>query len=74
MKNLIIQPKDPTTDCLSPIYAPLKNKTVITGGITKSEFGKLIHKHDRLIMLGHGSPHGLMSVGSSLGKYSKKNR
>jgi hypothetical protein len=63
MKNLIIHPNDPTTDFLSPIYAPLKNKTVIEGGVTKSELRKLIEIHDRVIMLGHGTPHGLMSVG-----------
>jgi len=63
MKNLIIHPKDPTTDFLSPIYASLKNKTVITGGITKYELRKLIYNHERVIMLGHGSTYGLLSVG-----------
>ena len=62
MKNLIIHPKDPTTDFLSPIYAPLKNKTVINGGVSKSELRKLIHKHNRVIMMGHDTPYGLLSV------------
>jgi hypothetical protein len=61
-KNLIIHPSDPTTRFLSPIYAPLKNKTVIEGGISQPELKKLILDHDRIIMLGHGSPHGLLSV------------
>jgi len=63
MKTLIIHPKDPTTTFLSRIYARLKDKTVIRGGINKSDFQKLIESHDRVIMLGHGSPYGLLSRG-----------
>jgi hypothetical protein len=63
MKNLIIHPKDQTTSFLSQIYALLKNKTVIDGGVTKSELRKLIKMHDKVIMLGHGTPDGLMAVG-----------
>jgi hypothetical protein len=63
MKNLIIHPKDPSTNFLSPIYVPLSNKTVIDGDVTKSELRKLIEMYDRIIMLGHGTPHGLLSVG-----------
>jgi hypothetical protein len=63
MKNLVIHPKDHTTSFLSKIYAPLKNKTVITGGVTKNELKSLIEFHDRIIMLGHGTLHGLVSVG-----------
>ena len=61
--NLIVHPKEPTTQFLSLIYAPLQNKTVIDGGVTKSELRELIEIHDRVIMLGHGSPNGLLSVG-----------
>ena len=63
MKNLIIHPKDPTTEFLSPIYANLNDKTVVTDGITKSELRVLIEIHDRIIMLGHGFQHGLMNPG-----------
>ena len=62
MKTLIIHPSDPSTKFLTGIYATLKNKTVITGGITKAELQKHIDNHDRVIMLGHGSPMGLLSV------------
>jgi hypothetical protein len=62
MKTLIIHPKDNTTKFLTGIYATLSNKTVITGGITQSELKKHIDSHDRVIMLGHGSPMGLLSV------------
>jgi hypothetical protein len=61
MKTLIVHPKDKTTDFLSPIYADLEDKTVITGGITKPEVQKFIESHDRVLMLGHGSPFGLMN-------------
>ena len=62
MKNLIVHPKDPTTNFLSPIYASLTNKTIVRGGITKSELRELIESHDRVIMLGHGSPYGLLNL------------
>jgi len=63
MKNLIVHPEDSTTIFLSQIYAPLSNKTVIKGGISKSELRKLIESHDRVLMLGHGSPWGLLNTG-----------
>ena len=63
MKNLIIHPEDPTTTFLSPIYAQITDKTVIRGGISKSEIPKLIESHDRVLMLGHGSPWGLLIPG-----------
>jgi hypothetical protein len=63
MKNLIVHPEDPTTTFLSPIYANLKNKTVVKGGVSKSELRELIESHDRVLMLGHGSPWGLLNAG-----------
>ena len=63
MKNLIIHPKDPTTEFLSPLYANLTDKTVVTDGITKSEMRILIEIHDRIIMLGHGFQYGLINPG-----------
>ncbi len=63
MKSLIIHTQDPSTSFLSQIYAPLTNKTLVKGGITKSELLKLIKCYDRVIMLGHGSPYGLLNRG-----------
>jgi len=63
MSTLIIHPKDPSTNFLKPIYAPIHDKTVINGGIGKNDLRKLIKNHDRIIMLGHGSSYGLLSVG-----------
>ena len=62
MKTLIIHPEDYSTEFLSQIYAPIVNKTVITEEVSKSEIRKLIDSHDRVLMLGHGSPDGLLSV------------
>jgi len=62
MKTLIVHPEDETTRFLNGIYATLTSKTVIKGGITKAELQKHIDTHDRVIMLGHGSPMGLLSV------------
>lgn len=58
-----MHPKDQTTNFLKKIYEPISNKTVIRGGIGKNELKKSIKNHDRVIMLGHGSPWGLLSVG-----------
>lgn len=63
MKNLIIHPKDSSTDFLTTIYESLPNKTVITGGKSKQEVIDLINSHDRVIMCGHGCDYGLFSVG-----------
>jgi len=61
MRTLIIHPENPTTTFLSQIYNPLTNKTVIKGGIPKSELRELIESHDRVVMLGHGSSYGLLN-------------
>lgn len=55
-KTLIIHPSDPSTSFLNVVYESIPNKTVITGGITKSEVQQLIREHDRVMMMGHGSP------------------
>lgn len=62
MKTLIIHPKDKSTDFLKPIYEKIPYKTIITGGIHQNEVHKEMMLHDRVIMLGHGSPSGLFNV------------
>jgi hypothetical protein len=62
MKTLIVHPEDNTTDFLDLIYAPIENKTVIKGGISKTELMLQIMEHDRVMMMGHGSPAGLFSI------------
>lgn len=62
MKTLIIHPEDESTFFLDIVYKPIENKTVITGGISKTELMTLIREHDRVMMMGHGSPAGLFSI------------
>jgi len=60
--TLVIHPKDTTTDFLKPIYENIPNATILTEGL-KSDVIKLIKEHDRVFMMGHGSPWGLFNVG-----------
>ena len=63
MTNLVIHPTDASTDFLSPIYANITDATIMNGGVSKDQVAKAINEHDRIIMLGHGSPYGLFSIG-----------
>jgi hypothetical protein len=63
MKNLIIHPSDPTTDFLKPIYSNINDAIIVNGGVSKDQLTQLIKEHDRIIMMGHGSPSGLFAVG-----------
>jgi hypothetical protein len=67
MKNLIIHPADASTDFLKPIYANISDAIILNGGATKDQVKELITQHDRIIMLGHGSPFGLFSIGQFMG-------
>ena len=61
MKNLVIHPTDASTDFLKPIYANISEATIIHAGVSKAQIKQLINEHDRIIMMGHGSPSGLFS-------------
>ena len=63
MKNLVIHPTDASTDFLKPIYANITDATIMNSGIGKGQVAQAISEHDRIIMLGHGSPYGLFSIG-----------
>lgn len=63
MKTLIIHPADPSTSFLDIVYESVQDKTLITGGVSKSDLIRLIDEHDRIMMMGHGSPAGLFSIG-----------
>ena len=62
-KILVIHPSDRSTDFLKPIYSNIENATVITGGMNRNEVDNLIKEHDKILMMGHGSPYGLFSIG-----------
>ena len=61
-KTLIIHPDDRTTDFLKPIYEDIPYKTIISGGISRLHVLSEIKSHDRIIMMGHGSPMGLFGI------------
>jgi hypothetical protein len=61
VKTLVIHPDDRSTDFLKPIYENVPNKTVITGRVSKYDVIKLMETHDRIMMMGHGSPGGLFN-------------
>ena len=61
--TLVIHPDDRSTDFLKYIYQDLPNTTVVTGDKNQDEIIDLIQNHDRIVMLGHGTPQGLLSIG-----------
>ena len=63
MKTLIIHPEDSTTTFLNSIYAGIPNQTRIQGNRSKEEVLDLIQAHDRVLMMGHGTSLGLLSMG-----------
>jgi len=61
MKTLVIHPQDKTTDFLKKIYSGY-DWSIITEHRTtlkRKDFLKKLNEHDRIIMMGHGSPGGL---------------
>ena len=66
MKTLVIHPLDNTTDFLIPVYSTVPDKTVVRGGVSKADLMEMIEEHDRIMMMGHGSPFGLLSIGRFL--------
>ena len=70
MKTLIIHPDDRSTDFLKPIYENVTDATVVTGNLTRKQVNQLIEQHDRIYMMGHGSPGGLFGVGNFLPEYT----
>lgn len=74
MKTLIIHPSDPSTSFLDIVYKDVPNQTLVTGGISKREVAELIKEHDRVMMMGHGSPGGLFAVGQFTDESTKYGR
>jgi hypothetical protein len=66
LKTLVVHPADPTTNFLKAIYAGIPNCTVMTSG-TIWEVDLAIQAADQVILLGHGTKHGLLSVGQFKG-------
>lgn len=62
-KTLVIHPDDRSTDFLKIIYENhLEDWTIMNNCfISKEELMNLINSHDRIIMMGHGTPSGLLN-------------
>lgn len=65
-KILVIHPQDPTTEVLSIIYRDI-NAFVVRQPISKKRLKELMKEADRIIMLGHGTEHGMGFVRYSHG-------
>lgn len=63
MKTLIIHPEDESTAFVKEIYKNAKYDTLIEKDLTKGQIIDEIMSHDKIIMVGHGSPEGMFSVG-----------
>ena len=61
--TLVIHPKDETTDCLSVIYKGRGWDEITDWKTSQKDVRKAISLHDRIIMLGHGTPQGLLAGG-----------
>jgi hypothetical protein len=61
MKTLVIHPKDQTTDMLSLIYEGRDFTLIDDPETSKDKIRRAIECHDRIIMLGHGIPQGLIN-------------
>jgi hypothetical protein len=66
LKTLVVHPDDRSTDFLRAVYANIPNCKVLTSG-SIWEVDLEIQAADRVIMLGHGTRYGLLSVGQFSG-------
>ena len=60
MKTLVIQPKDSSTDFLKEIYQERDWTVINEWNLSKYELIKAVESHDRIVMMGHGTPAGLI--------------
>lgn len=65
--TLVIHPKDETTDCLSVIYEGRGWDVIRDYNTPRKEVERQIRRHSRIIMLGHGTPEGLLAGGNLRG-------
>lgn len=73
MKTLVIHPSDRSTDFLKIIYENHTNDnewTILNESetLTRENLKEIISQHDRIIMMGHGVPYGLMNPCRAFGK------
>lgn len=61
--TLVVHPADPSTACLSVIYQGRGWDVITDWAIKEKKLREEIKLHDRIIMLGHGTPQGLLAGG-----------
>lgn len=63
MKTLVIHPDDPSTSFLEKVYTGRGWTEITDVETSKKKLIKAIKSHDRIVMMGHGSPKGLFAKG-----------
>ena len=64
---LVIHPDDRSTDMLKAVYEGKGYDVINDGSISQEDLIKAIEEHDTIIMLGHGTPDGLLAGDKKLG-------
>ena len=67
-KVLVIHPDDRSTDMLKAVYEGKGYDVISDSRITDEEVVEQIKSHDKIIMLGHGTPYGLISWNRTTGE------
>ena len=65
--TLVIHPKDASTDFLARIYKDKDWTSIRSWPQGPASLKRFINCYDRIIMMGHGTPSGLLNVGSFYG-------
>lgn len=63
MKTLVIHPKDTSTDFLAAIYSDKPDWAIINFDCSSAFLKQQIFNHERIIIMGHGTPMGLLGYG-----------
>lgn len=67
-KVLVIHPDDRSTDMLKVVYESKGYDVINDPGISDEELMRQIEAHDKIIMLGHGTPYGLLACNMKTGE------
>ena len=68
-KVLVIHPDDRSTDMLKAVYEGKGYDVINDPSISDDEIVEQIKSHDKIIMLGHGTPCGLISWNRATGEF-----
>jgi hypothetical protein len=71
LTTLVIHPRDPSTDFLKILYARMPRCTVVSADTSEREIRRLVAVYDRILLLGHGCPAGLVDRTGAFGDTPK---